>query len=153
MNEAPATWRDRYNGLLIEAIHDGHHWCGYVYVPIDSPTNEKSESLWLTPVRDEKSGLSMYFTSRSPILANCPCHGGISFYTKRIHDRTHPPQGLEQRSVLVGWDYNHDMDGYLSFSLEAVMGEARRVADYFIEELGIDVTYGAYREREKGGGE
>lgn len=150
MNKAPETWRDRHRGLLIEAIHDGHHWCGYVYVPIDSPPNEKTESVWLTPVRDEKSGLSMYRISRSPILANCPCHGGLSFYTKRINDRTHPPQGLEQRSILVGWDYNHDLDMYLTFTLDGVMEEARRVADYFIEELGIDVEYGAYREPGKG---
>ena len=126
--------------MLLEAIHD-RHWCGYVYVPVDKSQSGREEELWLTPVRDEQSGMSMYRFSRSPILANCPCNGGLSYYHKSISDRTKDSENLEHRYVCVGWDYDHIWDQDREYTLESTMRDAREVADYFADVLKLGAPH------------
>ena len=140
-HKLPEAWSCRCKaGLVVEAVFYDGHWCGYVYVPIDKGNPEAAESVWLLPDLDEQSGVYMYHTSKSDILADCPCHGGVSFYQKFFSTMSRKPQPPESRILRVGWDYNHYGDEWQTFTLESVIADAERVADYFIEALGLDVA-------------
>jgi hypothetical protein len=127
-------WNGIYKGVnfeickFISNYEHKEHWTFYLYLSLDRiPVENKPNSYWLKPRKDEKFPNYIYYDYyKHPVISSIDFHCGCTWYSKE--------KGFDgdRKVIKIGCDYSHFYDERNHYTIDILTNDVQKSIDSFL---------------------